>query len=113
MQTALRETNALVRGWLLLLSALALTAPPAVRGRGGDVRRSARRGQYRSLRLRNLPKDAVLAVAIQATETRSASIVSEGVERTWKHERPLTIAAIRNPKTRCSSGRWTDVCRSP
>ncbi len=69
--------NALARGWLLLLLTLALTAPAVALAVEAAMSVEVPAGQYRSLRLRNLPKDAVLAVAIQRPETLSASVVSE------------------------------------
>ena len=52
-------------------------------------------GQYRALRLRNLPKDVVLAVAVQVTDKLAASLVSEIDYRRYpKPEDPLFVGSV-------------------
>ena len=96
MQTALREMNALVRWWLLVLLLVpTLTAPAAALAVEAAMSVEVPAGQYRSLRLRNLPKDAVLAVAIQTPETVSASVVSELDYRRYpKPEDPVFVGTV-------------------
>ena len=87
--------NLVLRWWLLVLSALALTAPAAALAVEAAMSVEVPAGQYRSLRLRNIPKDAVLAVAIQTPETLSASVVSELDYRRYpKPEDPVFVGAV-------------------
>jgi hypothetical protein len=52
-------------------------------------------GQYRSLRMRNLPKDAVVAVAIQTPDKLAASVVSEIDYRRYpKPEDPVFMGTV-------------------
>jgi len=95
MQTGLREIHAPARGWLLLLSALALTAPAAALAVEAAMSIEVPAGQHRSLRMRNLPKDAVLTVAIQTPQSLSASLVSELDYRRYpKPEDPVFVGTV-------------------
>src|SRR5947207_597242 len=92
MQAALFEVSRLAGGPLLaLLLALPICAHAAEAAMSVEVPA----GQYRSLRMRNLPKDATLAVAIQAPDKLAASVVSEADYRHYpKPEDPVFVGTV-------------------
>ena len=81
-----------VRWLLLLIASLALIEPAAAVAAEAAMSVEVPPGQYRSLRLRNLPKDAILAVAVQTPDKLATSLVSELDYRRYpKPEDPVFV----------------------
>ena len=81
--------------WSVLLCALAMIAPTAALAAEAAMSVEVPPGQYRSLRMRNLPKDAVVAVAIQTPDKLAASVVSEIDYRRYpKPEDPVFMGTV-------------------
>ncbi len=95
MQDALHEMSRAVRWLLLLMAPLVLIEPGAAVAAEAAMSVEVPPGQYRSLRLRNLPKDAVLAVAVQTPDKLATSLVSELDYRRYpKPEDPVFVGTV-------------------
>jgi len=80
---------------LALAAALILLIPASAPAAEAAMSVEVPAGQYRALRLRNLPKDVVLAVAVQVTDKLAASLVSEIDYRRYpKPEDPLFVGSV-------------------
>jgi hypothetical protein len=84
-----------VRWFLLLICSFPLIGPAAALAAEAAMSVEVPSGQYRSLRLRNLPKDAVVAVAIQVSDKLATSLVSEVDYRRYpKPEDPVFVGSV-------------------
>jgi hypothetical protein len=97
MQSALREMTRAMRGSMLFVAALvlALSMPSTAPAVQAAMSVEVPAGQHRSLRLRNLIKDVVLEVAVQATDKLAVSLVSELDYRRYpKPEDPVFVGIV-------------------
>src|SRR3954453_14931276 len=95
MPDALHEMSRTVRRFLLLVASLMLIAPALTFAAEAAMSVEGPAGQYRSLRLRNLPKDAILAVAVQTPDKLATSLVSELDYRRYpKPEDPVFVGTV-------------------
>lgn len=94
MHRALREVSVLLL--LALLSAVAaLGWSPRADAADAAMTVSLEAGKWKAVRLRNLPKDAVMAVAVQATGKISVSLLSERDYRAFpKPEEPVFAGSV-------------------
>jgi hypothetical protein len=84
-----------VRWSLWLTTALAFLLPVAALAAEAAMSVEVPAGQFRALRLRNLPKDAIFAVAIQAPDKLAASLLSEPDYRRYpKPEDPVFVGTV-------------------
>ena len=85
----------LLRYLLLSIAALALLTPLAGLAAEAAMSVEVPPGQYRALRLKNLPKDVLVAVAIQVPDKLATALVSELDYRRYpKAEEPVFASIV-------------------
>ena len=79
----------------LLVCAIALTWPPRIDAAEAAMTVNLDAGKWKAVRLRNLPKDAVMAVAVQASGKIGVSLLSERDYRAFpKPEEPVFAGSV-------------------
>lgn len=92
-----REVSELKRGTLLALAALAMTfsAPASAQRSQAALSASVPAGTHKTLRLRDLPKDAQIAVAVQATGRVTVVFLTEAdFQRYPNPQEPVFMAPV-------------------
>jgi hypothetical protein len=91
MHSALRKVGVLA----LLLCAVALAWPPPAAAAEAAMTVNLDGGKWKAVRLRNLPKDTVMAVAVQASGRIGVSLLSERDYRAFpKPDEPVFSGSV-------------------
>lgn len=98
MQRALREVKP-VRSWLLSAALIALAWlhawPAAAVAAEAAMTVSLQAGKWKSVRLRNLPRDAVMSVAVQSNGKIAVSLLSERDYRAFPNpQEPVFLGSV-------------------